>query len=928
MGAGASTARGFVPVQDEVEARPGKGRGVDRLRIDVNSRAGTNKISAGRTPAHKNANKELLSISFVSHSFGEEVGGETPRSERDFEHGPDPTQTTPLLSPATRVRTRTSRRASLAVQATLAAISAVEVVAEAQPKPQVDSRAPSAASSIFDAKLGTRQSGSSFAMSKLSALQSQWAALDEDEKTEEIMIHIVETLLKGGEPLMAFDLLNSATEAFKLRRKACNEATLLNPKVAKCRARVLMAVGSMAEAVIVLNSLFDSGERSEVLLSLLGKAQKSIAAILPADGDARSTAYERSEAFYNMCFIAAKTRGDDGAAFYNGINVAHAALMSGNPTRAVAVANEVVHFCERAALGGLDAIPSKRRQNMWLEATLGEAFVILGDVKKACARYSEAIACEPGNFASHHTFWVQAELTAREVGLGGAALAMLREPFLVARPSVAICCGDPLTEGDERGEERVRETVQHFFDSLGTSCRGCFASGAPGSTLLFLEEATRRKIDCTIILPCPVEDYVQSVQARRLYEGCSDERWAMRFRRVVANATKVYHAGSVGALHNPCACEYAHTVMAGLAQLKANELGGRLVPVAMLGKMGSRNSLTLVDEVRVRRGSGVGSALSSGSAGGSAAGEAGVMHIPPQVRAPSRAIIEMWHGHGWETEQLAVPAQRETRRNSGLLASTIQTLPAMLEFGDDDEGSEVEDEERGGVAAAGESLSPRSAAVAAAERKLLEISTPSGEPTASPAPVSKILKLSTARVLDNGDTAKHMPNVGFLFADAVGFSKLKEVHMVSFIDHFMGAVSALGAFVYAFARACVCVCPGASARDRLDSTRAVLSYPARWVHTMLATFLRSTLTRSSFVWPTTTHDVVRRSRCNGRSGPAHCAQHVGRWYLHVLHERTRVRPVCSPPLHGRGVRKLGIVGPPGEHEHSRWGSRRACDPTR
>ena len=802
MGAAASAGafgEGFSLVQDEKQAR-----GPSRLRVDVNRGSETNKISAGRTPAHKKASN--LSISFASHSFGEEkVGQDSPRSQRDFENGPDPARTTTSNVPATRVRTRTSRRASLAVQATLAAISAVEVVAEAQPKrAQVNARAPSAASSIFDAKFGASQSGTSFAMSKLSALQSQWAALDEDEKTEEIMIHVVETLLKGGEPLMAFDLLNSAAEAFKQRRVARCEAAVLNPKVAKCRARVLMAVGSMAEAVIVLNSLFDSGERSEVLLSLLGKAQKSIAAVLPADGDARSTAYARSEAFYNMCFTAAKTRGDDDAAFYNGINVAHAALMSGNPTRAVAVANEVVHFCERAALGGLNAAPSKRCQNMWLEATLGEAFVILGDVTKARARYAEAIACEPGNFASHHTFWVQAELTAREVGLDDAALAMLREPFLVARPSVAICCGDPLTEGDARGEEGVRETVQRFFDSLGSSCRGCFASGAPGSTLLFLEEATRRNIDCTIILPCPAEDYIQSVQARRLYEGRSDERWAMRFRRVVANATKVYHAGSVGALHNPCACEYAHTVMAGLAQLKASELGGRLVPVAMLGKMGSRNSLTLVDEVRVRRGSGVGSALGSSSAGGSAAGEAGVTHIPPQVRAPSRTIIEMWQGHGWETEQLAVPAQRETRRNSGLLASTIQTLPAMLEFGDDDEGSEGEEEDGGvgEVTFKNESLSPRSAAAAAAERKLLEIAAPSGEPTASPAPVSKLLQLSTTPVLDNGDTAKHMPNVGFLFADAVGFSKLKEVHMVSFIDHFMGAVSALGASAFAFVFIC------------------------------------------------------------------------------------------------------------------------------
>ena len=101
-----------------------------------------------------------------------------------------------------------------------------------------------------------------------------------------------------------------------------------------------------------------------------------------------------------------------------------------------------------------------------------------------------------------------------------------------------------------------------------------------------------------------------------------------------------------------------------------------------------------------------------------------------------------------------------------------------------------------------ESLSPRSAAAAAAERKLLEIAAPSGEPTASPAPVSKLLQLSTTPVLDNGDTAKHMPNVGFLFADAVGFSKLKEVHMVSFIDHFMGAVSALGASAFAFVFIC------------------------------------------------------------------------------------------------------------------------------
>jgi len=798
-----------------------KQSGRSNLRIDADgAQRRPVTLNAGRTPAHRSSR----------HSF-------------TFDEGPSPpaaavTATSPSISNATspsttlaakpsRVRSRADRRASLAVQATLEKINAVEVVAEVRFSGMESARRAMGSrknSSVFDAaaawssvrsSIGARRPSFN-AMNQLSALQAQWSALTEEEQTEEFMVQIVETMLKGGEPLLAFDMLKASMMRladFRKRSRAADAAVAPpSASVAICHARVLMAVGSMAEAVMILNSLFDRGERTEVLLTLLGKAQKAIAVTLPSE--ARATAYARSEAFYGMCFTAAKRRGDDDAAFYNGINVAHGALMAGSVERAQETAREVVAICEAAATS--HGVAVTRRRNLWLEATLGEAWVILGDVERARACYAEAIACEPTNFASHHTIWIQAELTARQVGMDDAAFATLRAPFAVARPSVAICCGAMLTEGNALGEREARETVQLFFDELGSGCRGCIGSGAPGCTLLFLEEAMRRGVPTTVVLPCPAEDYVQSVQAVRLVDGQRDDVWANRFRAVVANATKVYHAGSIGALHNPCACEYAHSVMAGIAQIKANELGGRLVPVAMRATKGLRSGNTVVDETARK------------SEGGLAIGHE---HAPPQVRCPPATIVEMWESHGWTVRSLRAPALRRSRRKSGLLAQTINTLPTMRSGEGSDEGSDNggDDAELDAVSDAGvEELGGGAQQRGGAEAKdggegakrrftaqfnsddLMRESKARQRRTRTPSPVmlqtpsvmlSPLAGASTASLLENGDTAQHRPMVGFLFADAVGFSKLKEVHMVSFIDHFMGAVSALGTYV---ARSLLC----------------------------------------------------------------------------------------------------------------------------
>ncbi len=88
-----------------------------------------------------------------------------------------------------------------------------------------------------------------------------------------------------------------------------------------------------------------------------------------------------------------------GKATYLGINSAAKQVLLGYDEEARSVAQEVQELAEK--------VP-KRSRDYWLKATLGEAWLIQGDLEVAAEVYAEAVNNSPDVQGSHSTTWLQA----------------------------------------------------------------------------------------------------------------------------------------------------------------------------------------------------------------------------------------------------------------------------------------------------------------------------------------------------------------------------------------------------------------------------------------------------------------------------------------------------------------------------------------
>ena len=122
-------------------------------------------------------------------------------------------------------------------------------------------------------------------------------------------------------------------------------------------------------------------------------------------------------------------------------------------------------------------------------------------------------------------------------------------------------------------EEHVRGLLRTKLDSLGA--RVGFASAAPGSDLLFLEEMLARGGAVHVVLPWPQEAFLQTTVVPH---GAT---WEQRFREVVARASSVRVLGEAYQSSDTVGLEYASAVMCGLARLTARALQVDLLPLAV-----------------------------------------------------------------------------------------------------------------------------------------------------------------------------------------------------------------------------------------------------------------------------------------------------------------------------------------------------------
>ncbi len=167
----------------------------------------------------------------------------------------------------------------------------------------------------------------------------------------------VDAALRMGESFLAFDMTAEGLVAFKD-----------DLRLVQLQALALARTGATRRANALLDHLRRSGHQDEETLGLLARTHKDFWQ-LGTDPDEKRRHLRQSYDLYLDSYK--RNRG-----YYSGINAATTGLIYGDKDVARSLAQEVLETCEST----LEVIGPESDERYWLEATLAEAALILGDL--------------------------------------------------------------------------------------------------------------------------------------------------------------------------------------------------------------------------------------------------------------------------------------------------------------------------------------------------------------------------------------------------------------------------------------------------------------------------------------------------------------------------------------------------------------------
>ena len=342
-----------------------------------------------------------------------------------------------------------------------------------------------------------------------------------------------------------------------------------NLRLQQLMALALARCGATARARLILEGMLqrqtqsmsspdgsDDGALQETL-SMLARTYKDLAL------EAQTVAPEAAKRHWIRAlelYLNAHTLRED---YYPGINAASTALMLGRRERARSLALEV----ERVCLRSLDELDDARGDDAyWLNATLGEAAVILGKLGEARRWYSDAVAVglEQGRLSDLGSTVRQLSLLAPHVGLENNAVNEL-----CAVPRVAVFTGHmfdlPGREVPRLPESivpLVKAEIKAWLDreNIGVG----FASVACGADLLFHEAVLERGGIARVVLPFNPRDFRESSVT------IGGLAWMQRFDRVMGHA--IVQQLSDRPLESNLDFQHVNQVLHGLSIIHARQL--------------------------------------------------------------------------------------------------------------------------------------------------------------------------------------------------------------------------------------------------------------------------------------------------------------------------------------------------------------------
>ncbi len=367
----------------------------------------------------------------------------------------------------------------------------------------------------------------------------------------------VEGYLRRGEPLLAYN--------------AVQEALLAWPdslRLRQLKGLALARSGDIEQANQILAGLVEAGSADAETLGMLARTHKDLAA---GTTEPARRVFHLDAAFrlYQQAYASARASGSAAEAYYTGINAATLAVLRDDLPTARRIAGDVRDICTRAR-GSVEGTA-----DYWLEATLGEAALILGDSTAAAAHYASAVILARGDFGSLSSTCRQAELLAsRLTGDSGWISSVLKIPPVVMFTGHMI---DQHARATPRFPPALEASVYAAIREQLSTVRpvAIYGSAACGTDLICLEAMRDLGGETHIVLPFPADEF------HRVSVDFAGADWSQRFDRALLAADSITIASDHRARGSTSTFEYANLILSGMGRLRAQMLQTGLLGLAI-----------------------------------------------------------------------------------------------------------------------------------------------------------------------------------------------------------------------------------------------------------------------------------------------------------------------------------------------------------
>jgi class 3 adenylate cyclase len=388
----------------------------------------------------------------------------------------------------------------------------------------------------------------------LSRLLPLWTARDPElwASTPELWRALSQRLLALGEPLLAYDVAAQGREllAGDLR-------------LTQLFALALARLGSTDKANTLVRELIQAGHDDEETLGMLASTCKDLGLKATESSECRRLLAEAR----NLYSAAHKRTGG----YWTGINAATLSLLIDEPEVSRDLARTVRKQCVQQVNAGVPA-----EEQFWIDATLGEAALLLGEIAEAQGCYARARQAGPMRYADLGSARRNARLIVDHFGQDWSVLQPLFD-----LPKVAVCAGHMIDAPQRRRprfpqalEQRVKLELARSIQELNVGFG--YASAACGTDILFLEALMEAGKEFWVVLPYAPEEF-----RRDSVDLVPEANWGRRFELLLQKATQVTVVSKQRLLGGPASLQYGNRYLRGLAGLRAQRLGTELVGIAV-----------------------------------------------------------------------------------------------------------------------------------------------------------------------------------------------------------------------------------------------------------------------------------------------------------------------------------------------------------